>query len=226
MTADDARRTPTSTTATEGRRTPGSTATAEGRRTPTSTAAADAPDAPTRILNSAARLLAERGVARFNLQDVAESAAVSKGLIHYHYHDKDTLLTRLVESLAAGVVARQAEALEGAEPATAVDALWTWLRGELRRGHLRVLQELAQEPGALLRNAIHSAAHQRRSGAAATLDRLFARLGLRPRVPTQMLAEAVVAFEDGLVLNAAIQPEQDPRVVFDVFWLAVLGLAE
>ena len=183
-------------------------------------------DAATRILHAAADLLAERGVARFNLQDVAESAAVSKGLIHYHYHDKDTLLTRLVESLAAGVVSRQAASLEGAEPATAVDALWTWLRGELRRGHLRVLQELAQEPGPLVRNAIHSAAHQRRVGATSTLDNLFSRLGLRARVPTSMLAEAVVAFEDGLVLNAAIQPEQDPRVVFDVFWLAVLGLAE
>ncbi|HEY0971637.1 MAG TPA: helix-turn-helix domain-containing protein [Gemmatimonadales bacterium] len=204
----------------DARRTPGSTAAATGIDAP------DAPDAPTRILQSATRLLAERGVARFNLQDVAEAAAVSKGLIHYHYHDKDTLLTRLVESLAVGVVGRQAEALEGADPATAVDALWTWLRGELRRGHLRVLQELAQEPGPLLRNAVHAAAHQRRVGATATLERLFARLGLRSRVPTQMLAEAVVAFEDGLVLNASIQPEQDPRVVFDVFWLAVLGLAE
>jgi AcrR family transcriptional regulator len=194
--------------------------------TPASTPAQEPPDAPTRILQATARLLAERGVARFNLQDVAEAATVSKGLIHYHYHDKDTLLTRLVESLSASVVARQAAALEGAEPATAVDALWSWLRGELRRGHLRVLQELALEPGPLVRNAVHAAACQRREAAAAMLERLFTRLGLRSRVPAAMLADTVVAFEDGLVLAATVQPEQDPRVVFDVFWLAVLGLTE
>ena len=165
-------------------------------------------------------------MARFNLQEVAEAAAVSKGLIHYHYHDRDTLLTRLVEALVADVVRRQQAALAASTPATAVDDLWTWLRGELRRGHLRVLQELTQEPGALVRGAVHAAAGQRRAATAATLDRLFALLALRPRIPPPLLADVVVAFEDGLVLGAAVQPEQDPRVAFDVFWLGVLGLVE
>jgi TetR/AcrR family transcriptional regulator, fatty acid metabolism regulator protein len=31
------------------------------------------------------------------MQDVADAAGVSKGLIHYHFHDKETLLTRLIE---------------------------------------------------------------------------------------------------------------------------------
>ena len=186
----------------------------------------DQRDAPTRILHATARLLAERGVARFNLQDVAEAAGVSKGLIHYHYHDKETLLARLVEALVADVTRRQQAALATSSPATAVDDLWTWLKGELRRGHLRVLQELTQEPGALVRGAVHGAATQRRAVTAATIERLFTLLGLRPRIPPPLLADVVVAFEDGLVLGVAIQPEQDPRVAFDVFWLGVLGLVE
>jgi AcrR family transcriptional regulator len=183
-------------------------------------------DAPTRILHATAHLLAERGVARFNLQEVAEAAAVSKGLIHYHYHDRDTLLTRLVEALVADVTRRQQEALAHSTPTTAVEDLWTWLRGELRRGHLRVLQELTQEPGALVRGAVHAAAALRRAATAATLEQLFALLALRPRIPPTLLADVVVAFEDGLVLGAAVQPEQDPRVAFDVFWLGILGLVE
>ena len=183
-------------------------------------------DAPTRILHATARLLAERGVARFNLQEVAEAATVSKGLIHYHYHDRDTLLTRLVEALAADLARRQQAAIAAATPETAVDDLWTWFHGELRRGHLRVLQELAQEPGALVRGAVNAAAAQRRTTTAATLERLFDLLGLHPRVPPSLLADVVVAFEDGLVLASVVQPEQDPRVPFDVFWLAVLGMAE
>ena len=184
------------------------------------------PDAPTRILHAAARLLAERGVARFNLQEVAEAAAVSKGLIHYHYHDRDTLLTRLVEALAGDVARRQQAALATSTPAAAMDDLWSWLAGELRRGHLRVLQELTQEPGALVRGAVNAAAVQRRAATAAMLERLFTLLGLRPRVPPSLLADVVVAFEDGLVLASVVQPEQDPRVAFDVFWLGVLGLEE
>lgn len=190
--------------------------------------APEQPAAPARILQAAADLLAERGVARFNLQEVAESAAVSKGLIHYHYHDKDTLLTRLVESLATAVVARQQEALaaSASAPAHAVESLWAWLHGELRRGHLRVLVELAQEPGSLVRNATYAAARQRRTAAAEMIERLFALLDLRPRVPAALLSDLVVAFEDGLVLQTSVIPEQDPRVAFDIFWLALLSLAD
>ena len=184
------------------------------------------PDAPTRILQAAARLLAERGVARFNLQEVAEAAAVSKGLIHYHYHDRDTLLTRLVEALAAHVARRVEVALAASTPARAVDDLWGRLAAELRRGHLRVLQELTQEPGALVRNAVNAAAVQRRAATVEMLDRLFAVLGRPPRVPPALLADVVVAFEDGLVLASVVQPEQDPRAAFDVFWRAVLEPAE
>ncbi len=126
--------------------------------------------------------------------------------------------------LALALLLAPAAALAQATPASAVDDLWAWLRGELRRGHLRVLQELTQEPGALVRGAVHAAATQRRATTAATLERLFTLLDLRPRIPPPLLAEVVVAFEDGLVLAASVQPEQDPRVAFDVFWLGVLGL--
>ncbi len=188
--------------------------------------AAPEPDAATRILHAAADLLAERGVARFNLQDVAESAAVSKGLIHYHYHDKDTLLTRLVEALGTEIARRRAQALAASTLATVIDDMWAWLRGELRRGHLRVLQELAREPGELVRAAVFAAHRLRHDSAEASLDRLFALLDLRPRVPLPVLASTVVAFEEGLVLGGTIDPAQEARVVFDVFWLGVLGLVE
>lgn len=193
-------------------------------RDPSTPPSAAAPDAATRILLAAARIYVEAGSARFNLQEVAEEAGVSKGLIHYHYHDRDTLLARLVEMIAAASDARLRRAMEGATAITAVDDLWEWLRGELRRGHLRVLQELAQEPGALVRGALLAAADQQRAAMTEALDRLFTLLELEPRVPPALLADAAVAFHDGLVLHAAVAPEQDPRVAFDVFWLAVLGL--
>ena len=208
------------------RRTPGVTAESAAEGTGRGAGDTEAPDAATRILHAAARLLADRGVARFNLQEVAESAGVSKGLIHYHYHDRDTLLTRLVESLSANVVARQRAAMQRTDASSAIDGWWSWLRDELRRGQLRVIQELAQEPGDLVRSAVLAAGRLRRTAAAEAVHRVYTLLALRPRVPAPLLADVVVAFEDGLVLAAAVEPEQDPRVAFDVFWLGMLGLTE
>ena len=51
--------------------------------------------APTRILQAAAACIVARGASQLSLQEVAQAADVSKGLIHYHFHDKETLLARL-----------------------------------------------------------------------------------------------------------------------------------
>ena len=52
---------------------------------------------PERILYAAAARIVAGGTANLSMQDVADAAGVSKGLIHYHFHDKETLLTRLIE---------------------------------------------------------------------------------------------------------------------------------
>ena len=55
---------------------------------------------------------------------------------------------------------------------------------------------------------------------------LYATLALRPRVPTEMLADVFVAFVDGLALDAVQGPTEAHRVAYDVYWLAMLSLAE
>ena len=77
-----------------------------------------------------------------------------------------------------------------------------------------------------MRAAVHAAHRLRHDSAEASLARLLALLDLRPRVPPPVLASAVVAFEEGLVLGGTIDPAQEARAVFDVFWLGVLGLVE
>ena len=166
------------------------------------------------------------GTANLSMQDVADAAGVSKGLIHYHFHDKETLLTRLIEWMTRELVDREAATLARSSPKNAVDDLWTWVAGEIDRGHLRVLNELAQERGPLISDAIKLSARVRREAAAMTVDRLFAILELRPRVPVQLLADVIVAFIDGLAMHAALAPDANHRVAFDVLWLSLLSLAE
>lgn len=182
--------------------------------------------APTRILQAAARRIVDRGAAQLSMQEIAEAADVSKGLIHYHFHDKETLLTRVVEWMADGLADRESRALDGATPASAVEQLWSWLEGEMIRGHLRVLLELGQEPGDLLQRAIMETARRRRTSAAATVSALYSTLELRPRIPPVLMAEVVVAFADGLAIDVGARTDADRRVAFDVFWLAMLSLAE
>lgn len=183
-------------------------------------------NAAARILEAAAQTVREGGPGAVSLQDVADRAGVSKGLIHYHFSDRETLLARLAAWLADAVVSRESVALATATPQTAIDRLWSWLDDELARGDVRALVELGRERGDAVQRAVHDAARRRRETAAATTGRLFALLDLRPRLPAPLLADVVVAFVDGLALDPALASARPRRVAFDVFWLALLGLAE
>jgi AcrR family transcriptional regulator len=160
------------------------------------------------------------------MQEVAEEAGVSKGLIHYHFHDKDTLLVRLVMWIAEGLVRRERAALATSTPHGAIDDLWRWLDAELARGHVRALVELAGWRSGNVRSATADAMRLRRMAATASGERLFALLALRSRVPSVLLGDLLVTFVDGLAASPAGVGGEDARAAFDVLWLALLGLAE
>ena len=194
---------------------------------------ADASVATRNILEAAARQIVSGGAAALALSDVAREAGISKALIHYHFRDKDTLLARLVDHLARDLVARERAALSdyiGQHNPLAVDALWQWLEAELRRGDIRVLLELDSCRGAAVQQAARDAAALRRAAAKETIERLFTILDLRPRIEASLLATVFVAFVDGLAIDSGLARGEDTaatsRVAFDVFWLAMLSLAE
>ena len=184
------------------------------------------PDATERILQAAATRLAISGASVMTMQEVAEEAGVSKGLIHYHFHDKDTLLVRLVMWIAEGLVRREHAALATSAPQGAIDDLWRWLEEELARGHVRALVELAGWRGGRVRSSAAEAMRMRRMAATASAERLFALLALRPRVPLVLLGDLLVTFLDGLASAPARAQGAEARAAFDVLWLALLGLAE
>ena len=170
------------------------------------------------------------------MSEIARDAGVSKALIHYHFVDKDSLLARLVEHLASGLVAREQAALAPyvhEHNPLAVDALWAWLDAELQRGDIRVLLELDAHRGPAVQAATRKAASLRLSAAQETVQRLFAILELRPRIEASLLATVVVAFVNGIAMGFGAGSHDESgasampaRVAFDVFWLAMLSLAE
>jgi AcrR family transcriptional regulator len=183
-------------------------------------------NAPERILAAAADCAGQQGAAQVSLQTVAGAAGVSKALIHYHFRDRDALLAQLADWLTGTLVAGEDAALAEASATDGLDALWTWLGRELVTGHIRALVDLGQERGNAVRAAVRRSREARRAQATRTIERLFGALSLTPRLPAPLLADVTVAFTDGLAGEAAIEPDANHRLRFDVFWLSVLNLAE
>jgi AcrR family transcriptional regulator len=156
---------------------------------------------------------------------IAAEGGVSKALLHYHYADRARLMAEVVTELGRRLVAREREAMDAATGSAAVDALWAWLESELARGELRALLELGMQPDDEIRVATRAATLARERSGTATVERLFDGLGLTPRMPAALLAGASMAFIDGLAVGGSVT-ERDARVSFDLFWLALLGLAE
>lgn len=156
---------------------------------------------------------------------IASEGGVSKALLHYHYADRSRLVAEAVRELGRRIVSRERSAMDAAHGSAAVDALWSWLHEELSRGELRALLELAMQREDDVRDAANVVAALRHRAAAQTVEQLFSDLGLTPRMPAELLGAASVAFIDGLAIGVAA-PSRDPRVSFDLFWLALLSLAE
>jgi AcrR family transcriptional regulator len=183
-------------------------------------------NAPERILAAAAECAGHLGAAQVSLQTVAGAAGVSKALIHYHFRDRDALLARLADWLAGALVEGEELALAEADAAGGLDALWAWMAAELASGRIRALVDLAQERGDVVRAAVRRSREARRAQSTRTIERLFASMALTPRLPAPLVADVTVAFVDGLAGEAAVEPDANLRLRFDVYWLSVLSLAE
>jgi AcrR family transcriptional regulator len=177
-----------------------------------------------RIIDAAVACVARDGATEASMAAIAAAAGVSKALLHYHYSDRARLLAEAVTQLGERLLSRERSALDGADGSKAVDALWRWFDHELALGELRVLLELSLVREPLVQDVAGTVAAARRRAAGRTVANLLDCLGLVPRVPADLLGEASVAFADGLAVSGA--PSGDARVAFDVFWLAMLGLAE
>jgi AcrR family transcriptional regulator len=188
--------------------------------------AAVPPDARARIVDAGIRCITRDGVAGASMAAIALEAGVSKALLHYHYHDRASLLAEIVERMGTRLIGRERAAIDQSVEESGLDALWHWFDAELRRGELAGFVELALVRDGAVRSATRAVAIHRRRSAARTIERLFAQLDLTPRIPAPLMGDACIAFLDGLALDAANDSLRDPRVSFDIFWLALLGLTE
>lgn len=178
-----------------------------------------------RIIDAGIRCVVRGGSGGASMAAIAAEGGVSKALLHYHFADRAHLLAEVVTHLGRRVVTREHIAIESNMAEGPVDAFWRWLHAELACGELRALIALSTMRDTMVRDALASASARRRAEAMKTVTRIFERLAIVPRIPVEWIANASVAFMDGLVLDHAYG-NRDARVSFDVFWLALLSLGE
>ncbi len=81
------------------------------------------------LLRSTYRLISQRGVHRVSLEDIAELAGVSKGLVLYHFKTKERLILATMRWALAATAARIRTAMAAAHSPEAkvvamIDAIW------------------------------------------------------------------------------------------------------
>lgn len=185
--------------------------------------ATEEPAASERILRAAIGELVSLGAGELAMHDVADRAGVSKGLIHYHYRDKEALLARAADRLGTRIAARAQRALSASSAESVVEDLRRWLDTELEIGEWRALLSLAEFPASAVQEASAVALEARRLAATRMMDRLFTVMELRPRVAPELLGELWVALVGGLAMEADAARAAGPA--FNVLVLALLGLA-
>ena len=70
------------------------------------------------LLTAAARLFRDKGFAATSTRDIAAAVGMHSGSPFYHFKSKDALLLAVMEEGMRSAIARQADALHGAEPAS------------------------------------------------------------------------------------------------------------
>ncbi|MGX5656594.1 TetR/AcrR family transcriptional regulator [Geodermatophilus nigrescens] len=82
------------------------------------------PDVRAAVVEAAARLLREHGVAGVTTRAVAQAAGVQAPTIYRHFGDKDGLVDAVAEHVMAGYAARESAAADDGDPVADLRAAW------------------------------------------------------------------------------------------------------
>lgn len=161
------------------------------------------------VLDAARRVFLARGYHGATLEQIAEEAGFSKGVVYSQFHSKADLFLALLEariSERAAENARVAGSLDDGDLLSLIDHL---ARGDQATpGWLLLVIEFrvhAARDAELSRR--YAAAHARTVEAlAGVLAAVSARDGRGPAVPPRRLAEVLLAFSAGATLEQAADP--------------------
>jgi AcrR family transcriptional regulator len=188
-----------------------------------------------RLLEAAARLLAQTGYGGLSASAVARAAGVAQPTFYVHFRDKDDLLRTLGEVEIGRLRARLRAARERVIQGHGIDAvretfripLQTWIE---RPYLLRLYAQELRQPGSPVGAVAHQLLEELRTDLADDLVRLgLPAASAAEREQVDMIAAAIVAQTEALALGYLDGRYKSLDAVIDVltrFTVGVIGLAQ
>lgn len=167
-----------------------------------------------RLLAAAARLFAKNGFQGTSVDDVAEAAGFSKGALYYNFASKDELFEALVEESIEQMIAGLESALAGAHTIEEkLAAMQRVLTDQERHSggqqlELEVITQALRDRK--LRRTVGKAYTRMRDAIASLIEEQYRDAGVRPPLPPEQLAIAIVAGSLGTGLMQALDPDAVP----------------
>ncbi len=166
------------------------------------------------VLDAAVKTLAAKGFAQTSVSDIAATAGMSKGVVHYHFASKDDLIARVLTQCCDALGERVRVAWSAAGTPTdkvrrSLRAMWaTRTDGSPEMSVLADLMALGvHDPK--IKKPLALRLRQAREELAQELVASFDELGLRPKLPARTIPRLVMATLDGLGLHQIFDPPSE-----------------
>jgi TetR/AcrR family fatty acid metabolism transcriptional regulator len=166
------------------------------------------------VLDAAVKTLAKRGFTNTSVSDIAETAGMSKGVVHYHFASKEDLIVRVLGQCYDALSARIKAAWgEGGTPSDRVRRALRemWASRTDGSAEMTVLADMMAQGvhDAKIRRALAARFTASRSELASELSSAFEKLGLRPKLPVDVVSRIVMATLDGIGLHHIFDPPNE-----------------
>ena len=168
-----------------------------------------------RILQAAARLIAERGAAAVSLEDVEREAGVGRSQLYHYFDGRDDLLRSVIDVTTDAVLGAQDGLIDDLDSFAAIDRWFDGLvalqqqRGAVGGCPIGSLVGQLAERDEQTRAALASGFERWEQPLIAGLNRMRSRGELRPEAPVEDLADiTMAAIQGGLLLT---QVRRDPE---------------
>lgn len=185
----------------------------------------EADESQAMLLETASRLLRERGASRVSIAAVAEAAGCAKGLVHYHFKNKQNLWAAVAHHIAVDRANRWSTALSANTASDAVADSWKLLTEESVDGSARAWFSISGPDTPVPGHAVSAVESLFLREISESLDALFQRLGVRLRVPLDEVAALLVSVIDGIGLQL-LRADRAPQLenAYAAAWLGILSL--
>ncbi len=178
------------------------------------------------ILEATRRQVERGGDGAVSLGRVATAAGVSKALIHYHFSDKQQLLSAVAVECTRRIENR-GSAVAGAPPSgDPLAVFWNWLQEELEQGDVTALLQLARAEDDEVQARAKTGLAECRALVRALVAYVLDALEVRPAIPVVLLAEVVATLVEGLAARHDPRRAREEQRVVDALWLSLIALAE